>query len=64
MLTDTFNPLYITQESWSVSLKGDKVWSAGKTKLRVGFASFDDSQDEFEHEIDFDRSTPRYTGEA
>lgn len=63
LLTDNFNPLYITQESWSVSLKGDKVWSAGKTKLRVGFASFDDSQDEFEHEIDFDRSTPRYTGD-
>lgn len=63
LLTDNFNPLYITQESWSLALKADKEWSAGKTKLRAGFASFSDDQDEFEHEIDFDRSTPRYTGD-
>lgn len=63
LLTDNFNPLYITQESWSISLKADKEWSAGKTKLRAGFASFSDDQEEFEHEIDFDRSTPRYTGD-
>ena len=63
LLTDNFNPLYITQESWSLSLKADKEWSAGKTKLRAGFASFSDDQEEFEHEIDFDRSTPRYTGD-
>ena len=63
LLSDNFNPLYITQESWSLSLRAHKQWSAGKTKLRAGFASFSDDQDEFEHEIDFDRSTPRYTGD-
>lgn len=63
LLTDNFNPLFITQESWSISGKADKEWSAGISKVRFGYSRFDDKQDEFEHEIDFDRSTPRYTGD-
>jgi iron complex outermembrane receptor protein len=63
LLTDNFNPLFITQESWAISGKADKAWSAGISKIRFGYSRFDDKQDEFEHEIDFDRSTPRYTGD-
>ncbi|NKB16729.1 MAG: TonB-dependent receptor [Sphingomonadales bacterium] len=31
--------------------------------MRVGYANFDDFQDEFEYEVDFDRGTPRFTGD-
>lgn len=60
---DNYNPLFIRQESWAVSSKFSKEWDIGKTSVRVSFARFDDRQDEFEHEIEFDRSTPRYTGD-
>lgn len=63
LLTDNINVNDITTESWSVIGKLDHEWGFGETKLRVGYASFDDVQDEFEHEIDFDRGTPRFTGE-
>ncbi|MBA4045806.1 MAG: TonB-dependent receptor, partial [Erythrobacter sp.] len=43
--------------------KLDQEWSLGETQLRVGYASFDDFQDEFEYEIDFNRSAPRFTGD-
>ena len=60
---DNYNPLFIKQESWAITSKFIKEWGPGKTTLRVGFSRFDDKQDEFEHEIEFDRSTPRYTGD-
>ncbi len=60
---DNFNPLFIKQESWAVSSKFSKVWDFGKTTARVSFARFDDRQDEEEHEIEFDRNVPRYTGD-
>lgn len=60
---DNYNPLYIRQESWAVSSKFVKDWDLGKTSVRVSFARFDNREDEFEHEIEFDRSTPRYTGD-
>lgn len=63
LLTDNFNPLDITQESFAVTSKYVKETDFGKTSIRIGFARFDDRQDELEHEIDFDRSTPRYTGD-
>jgi len=63
LLTDNANLNDITTESWSVIAKLDQEWSLGETQLRVGFAKFDDLQDEFEYEIDFDRSTPRFTGD-
>jgi outer membrane receptor protein involved in Fe transport len=63
LLTDNANVNDITTESWSVIAKLDQEWSLGETQLRVGFAKFDDLQDEFEYEIDFDRSTPRFTGD-
>lgn len=63
LLTDNANVNDITTESWSIIGKLNQEWSLGETQLRVGYASFDDVQDEFEYEIDFDRSSPRFTGE-
>jgi len=63
LLTDNANVNDITTESWSLIAKLDQEWSLGETKLRVGYASFDDFQDEFEYEVDFDRSVPRFTGD-
>ena len=63
LLTDNANINDITTESFSVIGKLDQEWGLGETQLRVGYASFDDFQDEFEYEIDFDRSAPRFTGE-
>lgn len=63
LLTDNANFTDITTESFSVIAKLDHEWSLGETQLRVGYASFDDFQDEFEYEVDFDRSTPRFTGD-
>ncbi len=63
LLTDNANFTDITTESLSIIAKLDHEWSLGETKLRVGYASFDDFQDEFEYEVDFDRTTPRFTGD-
>jgi len=60
---DNYNPLYIKQESWALSSKVEKEWGPGKTTFKISFSRFDDKQDEYEHEIEFDRSTPRYTGD-
>ncbi|PKB13433.1 outer membrane receptor for ferrienterochelin and colicin [Novosphingobium kunmingense] len=64
LLTDNHNVNAIDQESWSVSGKLSKEWSLGETKLKAGFARFDEAQDEFENEIDFDRSTARLTADT
>lgn len=63
LLTDNHNVNDITQESWSIAAKLSQEWSLGETKLRASFARFDDRQDEFENEVDFDRSSPRFTGD-
>jgi outer membrane receptor protein involved in Fe transport len=63
LLSDNANVNTIRTESWSVIGKLDHEWGLGETQLRVGYSSFDDLQDEFEYEIDFDRSAPRFTGE-
>jgi outer membrane receptor for ferrienterochelin and colicin len=63
LLTDNANVNDITQESWSLAAKLEQVWSLGETSLHVGFSRFSDQQDEFEYEIDFDRTTPRFTGD-
>lgn len=63
LLTDNHNVNDITQESWSIGASLKHEWSLGVTKLKAGFARFDDRQDEFENEADFDRSTPRFTGD-
>lgn len=63
LLTDNANFTDIKTDSWSLIAKLDQEWSLGETKLRVGFSRFDDFQDEFEYEVDFDRSSPRFTGD-
>jgi outer membrane receptor for ferrienterochelin and colicin len=63
LLTDNANVNDITTESWSVIAKLDQEWSLGEAKVRVGYASFDDLQDEFEYEVDFNRTLPRFTGD-
>lgn len=60
---DNYNPLFIKQESWAATAKFIKETDLGKTTARIGFARFDNKEEEFEHEIEFDRSTPRYTGD-
>lgn len=63
LLSDNYNPLFIRQESWAVSTRFGKEWDLGKTTFKLSFARFENEEDEFEHEIDFNRSTPRYTGD-
>ena len=64
LLSDNANVNDIQQDSYSLIGKLGHNWSAGKTTLKVGYASFDDQQDETEFEIDFDRATPRFTGDV
>lgn len=64
LLTDNANVNDIEQESFSLSGKLAHEWSLGETKLKVGYSRFDDAQDETEYEIDFDRATPRFTGDV
>lgn len=63
LLTDNVNVNDITTESWALVSKLDQDWGFGDTKLRVGFSRFTDAQDEFEYEVDFDRTLPRFTGD-
>jgi iron complex outermembrane recepter protein len=63
LLTDNANVNRIDQENYSLRAVVEEEWAAGETTLKVGLANFEESQYETEDEIDFDRSTPRYTGD-
>jgi iron complex outermembrane receptor protein len=63
LLTDNANVNEIDQENFTIDGKLSHQWSAGKTTLRIGYANFDDKQRETEFEVDFDRPTPRFTGD-
>lgn len=63
LLTDNHNVNEIDEENWSVSSKLSHEWSLGKTAVRATFSRIDNHEDEFENEADFDRSTPRFTGD-
>lgn len=63
LLTDNANLNTIRQESYSLAAKLEQEWSAGKTKLKVGYSRFADDQNETEFEVDFDRAVPRFTGD-
>lgn len=63
LLTDNSNVNDINQENWSARGKLSHQWSAGETIMRVGYSRFLDKQFETEFEIDFDRTTPRFTGD-
>ena len=64
LLTDNANVNRIKQDSYSILGKLSHEWSLGKTSIKAAFASFDDEQNETEYEIDFDRTTPRFTGDV
>lgn len=63
LLTDNANLNTIDQENYFLRAVVEEEWAAGETTLKVGLANFDESQYETEDEIDFDRATPRYTGD-
>ncbi|WP_353255636.1 TonB-dependent receptor [Hyphomonas sp.] len=63
LLTDNANVNEIDQENYSLRAVAEQEWSLGETEVKLGFASFDEASYETEDEIDFDRSTPRYTGD-
>ena len=63
LLTDNANVNEINQENYSLRAVVEEEWAAGETTLKAGLANFDESQYETEDEIDFDRATPRYTGD-
>lgn len=63
LLTDNTNVNRIDTESYSIAGKLKQKWSLGETSIKVGFARFDDDQNETEFEVDFDRAVPRFTGD-
>ena len=63
LLTDNENVNDISQTSLSLEAELEQEWSLGETKLRGAFSRFEDDQFEYEYEIDFDRSSPRFTGD-
>ncbi|WP_430403541.1 TonB-dependent receptor plug domain-containing protein [Hyphomonas sp.] len=54
LLTDNANVANIEQTNYSVKGKFAQKWSAGETKFKLAFASFDEQVREFEEELDFD----------
>ena len=63
LLTDNSNINGIKQYNYSLASKLSHEWSAGKTKLKLGYAKFIDNQWETETEIDFDNSEPEFGAE-
>lgn len=63
LLTDNANVADIVQRSYSVDFKIEQEWALGETTLKVGYSRFDEARYETEYEVDFDRATPRFTGD-
>jgi outer membrane receptor protein involved in Fe transport len=63
LLTDNANLASIDQENYSLRAMFEQEWSAGETTFKIGLANFEENVYESEDEIDFDRTTPRYTGD-
>ena len=63
LLTDNANLASIDQENYSLRAVFEQEWSAGETTFKIGLANFEENVYETEDEIDFDRTTPRYTGD-
>ncbi len=63
LLSDNANVADIDQLNYSLGFKVAHKWSAGKTAFKLGYASFDEKRHETEYEIDFNRATPRFTGD-
>ncbi len=63
LLTDNANVNEIDQDNYSLTAKVKQDWALGKTTLKGSFARYINREHETEYEIDFDRSTPRFTGD-
>jgi iron complex outermembrane receptor protein len=63
LLADNSNINNIDQSNFSLATKVAHRWSAGETKLKIGYADMSDTQWETENEIEFNRSAPRFTGD-
>lgn len=63
LLTDNANDDDIDQDNYTFSAAYDHVWSLGTTSIKWTTASFDSLSSETEDDLDFDRATPRYTGD-
>jgi outer membrane receptor protein involved in Fe transport len=63
LLSDNANVNDIDQDNYSLAGKLKQDWALGKTTLKLGYARFVDRQRETEFEIEFDRATPRFTGD-
>lgn len=70
LLTINSNPLDIRTDNWSVNGKLELDGGGGKTKLKVGYAKFDDRQEELEEETEYLRDSipfpedDRFTGDV
>lgn len=63
LTVDNANVAKINQDNYSVNGKLKHRWAAGETSLKVGYAYFDEDRFETEYEVEFDRSSPRFTGD-
>lgn len=64
LLSDNANVADIGQISYSIDAKIEQEWALGETTIKFGYARFDEERSETEYEIDFNRSTPRFTGDV
>jgi outer membrane receptor protein involved in Fe transport len=63
LLTDNDNDDDIDQDNYTFSADFGQAWSLGKTSFKFTLAAFDSLSNETEDDLDFDRATPRYTGD-
>ena len=63
LLTDNAEFQDINQESYSLRGKLEQEWLLGETEVKVGYARFSEDRVGVENEVDFDRGTPRFTGD-
>lgn len=63
LLTDNANVADIDQTSYSLSGRLRHRWGGGETTLKLDLSRFDEDRFETEYEVDFDRTTPRFTGD-
>jgi outer membrane receptor protein involved in Fe transport len=63
LLTDNKQDVQIDQTNYNIRLRYEREMLGGETTFKLTQAVFDESQFDIEEEIDFDRSTPRFTGD-
>ncbi len=64
LLTDNDNVDRIDQDNYTLSAAYTRAWSdTQSTRFKYTNASFDSLSNETEDDLDFDRATPRYTGD-